>query len=203
MPTSTPSILELAKQGNSKAISALINRQLQPMGITAKVSLRDSCLQVLVEAAEVPAQASIAVFLQKGLVNLKIAQISQVKIYGKSLSEDLPNWDYKFDLGREEDNPFKFEESELNKQYIPDRIQDFGIDKSEASCSFEATGKNGKIKLTAKRIIISREGFWGFVSQGSAGIKEIPIKNVTAVQFKPAGDITVGYLQFSIRHYRQ
>ncbi|MGB3767585.1 MAG: NINE protein [Phormidesmis sp.] len=198
MPISTPSVLELAKQGNSKAISVLINRQLQPRGITAKASLKSGCLQILVEAAEVPVQADLTAFIQKGLVNLKIAQIEQVKIYGKSLSEELPNWDYRFDLNVEEDNPFKFEQYESNKQAPHSEVQDLGIDKRETFRPFEAIGKNGKITLTAKRISISREGFWGFLSQGSAGVKEIPINNVTAVQFKTSGDITVGYLQFSI-----
>lgn len=47
-------ILELAKQGDPKAIAALINRQLQPKGITAKVALKDNCLQTMLESAQVP-----------------------------------------------------------------------------------------------------------------------------------------------------
>lgn len=196
--TSNLTILGLAKQGDSKAISALINRQLRPKGITAKVSLKGGCLQVLVESSEVPAKDSITAFMKKGLTGLKINHVKRVKIYGKKLSEDLPDWDYKFDLF-EETNPFNFEESGLNEPIrSSNRVQDCIVDSKEADCYFEATGKNGKIKLRTKRIVISREGFWGFVSQGSAGVKEIPISNVTAVQFKPAGDITVGYLQFSI-----
>ncbi|BAZ03806.1 hypothetical protein NIES3974_04360 [Calothrix sp. NIES-3974] len=36
---SQPRILELAKQGNAQAIAYLINQQLQPKGITAKVTI--------------------------------------------------------------------------------------------------------------------------------------------------------------------
>lgn len=42
-----PSILELARQGDANAIATLMNRQLQSKDITAKVVLKDSCLQVI------------------------------------------------------------------------------------------------------------------------------------------------------------
>ena len=45
MTSNQQNLLELAKQGNSRAITALINRSLQPKGITAKVNLKGSCLQ--------------------------------------------------------------------------------------------------------------------------------------------------------------
>lgn len=58
-------------------------------------------------------------------------------------------------------------------------------------------GVNGQILLTPKRIIIQRKGFVAWSSQGTKGDKEIPIKNITAVQFKKPS-ITNGYLQLSI-----
>lgn len=36
--------LELAKLGDANAIATLMNRHLQPKGITAQVALKDSCL---------------------------------------------------------------------------------------------------------------------------------------------------------------
>jgi len=43
-------LLKFAKQGNTRTIAALINRFLQPKEMTAKVNLKGSCLQVLVES---------------------------------------------------------------------------------------------------------------------------------------------------------
>lgn len=45
-------LLELAKQGNAKAIAALMNRQLQPKGITAKaIHTHKECrLRMILEA---------------------------------------------------------------------------------------------------------------------------------------------------------
>lgn len=54
MTTPQSNLLQLAKQGDAKAIAALLNRQLQIKGITAKVFLKDNCLQFMLEASEVP-----------------------------------------------------------------------------------------------------------------------------------------------------
>jgi hypothetical protein len=44
---SQQNILELAKQGDAQAIASLMNRQLQPKGITAKATIDNSCLQIM------------------------------------------------------------------------------------------------------------------------------------------------------------
>ncbi|MCT7967037.1 hypothetical protein NG799_11885 [Laspinema sp. D1] len=49
-----PNLLELAKQGDAKAIATLMNRKLQPKGITAKASMKNDCLQIMLESAQVP-----------------------------------------------------------------------------------------------------------------------------------------------------
>lgn len=59
-------------------------------------------------------------------------------------------------------------------------------------------GIGGQITLTARRVIIKREGLLAKAGHGYKGDKEIPMKNITAVQFKPSGSLTNGYIQFSI-----
>ena len=54
-----PTVQQAAKQGNPRAIAILVNRQLQPKGITAKVSVKASCLQIMLEAATVPNQKGL------------------------------------------------------------------------------------------------------------------------------------------------
>jgi len=58
-------ILELAKQRDAKAIAALMNRQLQPKGITAKATLKDGCLQIILESDQVPDQQALVAFVRK------------------------------------------------------------------------------------------------------------------------------------------
>lgn len=184
-------VLESAQKGDSKAIAVLINRQLQSKGVNSKASRKDNLLQILLEASDTPDQKVFCPFLEKGIKKISPQGIKTVRIYGKSQSKDTPDWNYSFELSREE-NAFDFND-----------FQDKSNEGEKQLSYFEAEGKNGKIRLTQKRVIISREGFWGFVSQGMAGNKEIPIRNITAVQFKPAGKTAdwvplVGYLQFSV-----
>ncbi|NER36334.1 MAG: hypothetical protein F6J93_20525 [Oscillatoria sp. SIO1A7] len=94
-------ILELAKQGYPKAIATLINRSLEPKGISAKVALSDGCLQVLLEADKVPNQKVLANFIYQGTLELGAESIQSVKVYGRSLGKSKPAWSEQFDL----DNP--------------------------------------------------------------------------------------------------
>ena len=63
--------------------------------------------------------------------------------------------------------------------------------------SFTARGRNGQLTVTPTKIIISRKGAIGFISQGHKGEKEIDLSQISAVQFKKPGLGTVGYIQFS------
>jgi tetratricopeptide (TPR) repeat protein len=96
--TNQPNLLELAKQGNAKAIATLINRQLQPKGITAKAALKDGCLQVMLESAQAPNQQSLFAFVRKGITGLGAASIQKVKVYGQQSGEDFPSWYQEFEV---------------------------------------------------------------------------------------------------------
>lgn len=61
----------------------------------------------------------------------------------------------------------------------------------------KAEGTNGQIALYNNRIDITRKGFKAFFSHGMDGTKTIFIKAITAVQFKEAGSLTNGYIQFA------
>lgn len=61
----------------------------------------------------------------------------------------------------------------------------------------QAKGVNGRIELFANKICIRRKGVLGFLTQGLKGDKEIMISSITSVQFKKAGMLTNGYIQFA------
>lgn len=191
-----PDIVALAKGGNPKAIAALINRQLNARGIEAKANLKGGCLEILLEAPQVPDQHSVVKFIGYGLTKLSPNGISTVRLFGKETGEDFFNWENSFSL------PYSLEDKNLlsSSKLISDNVDKIPLDKLETNkdSPYGVLGKNGQIKLTRKRVIISRKGFWGFVSQGKAGIKEIPISCISAVQFREVGSLTVGFLQFSI-----
>lgn len=91
-------ILELAKQGDVKAIASLINRQLQPKGITAKVVLKQDCLQIMLESDRPQNQQTLVTFVNKGITSLNIESIKKLKIYGRQTEEEFPDWSQEIEL---------------------------------------------------------------------------------------------------------
>ncbi|MBD2189465.1 GRAM domain-containing protein [Pseudanabaena mucicola] len=96
-----PTVQQAAKQGNLQAIAILLNRQLQPKGITAKVSAKNSCLQIMLEAANVPNQKALVTALQKWIDGLGCDSIQRVQIYAKQTGEDIPEWNDSFEVVRQ------------------------------------------------------------------------------------------------------
>lgn len=86
------SILELAKQGNPKAIAALVNHSLASQNITAKAQLIGECLHFLLESSQVPNQKLLVTFIRKAMMCLSAEAIKTVKIYGRNFGADSPVW---------------------------------------------------------------------------------------------------------------
>lgn len=59
-------------------------------------------------------------------------------------------------------------------------------------------GRNGgTVELLDNVLVIRRQGFASFLTQGLKGEKRIPYSSITSVQFKEAG-FTTGYIQFGL-----
>ena len=68
-----------------------------------------------------------------------------------------------------------------------------------AEVLLEVKGHTGQLIVTDRKIIIKRKGLGGAIARGVlAGDKEIPIKSITAIEFKNAGWLANGRIQFSI-----
>lgn len=61
----------------------------------------------------------------------------------------------------------------------------------------QAHGHNGQIELTDTVVRIRRKGVLGFLTQGLKGDKEILIGQISSVQYKGAGMLVNGYIQFA------
>lgn len=97
-------IRELAKQGNPKALATLINQSLKSKNITAKVGVKNDCLQILLESAQVPDQEAIVAFISNGLIKLEVP-LNTVKVYGRKIGEENPTWNTTFELIPVQDTP--------------------------------------------------------------------------------------------------
>ncbi|MBD1943261.1 GUN4 domain-containing protein [Coleofasciculus sp. FACHB-712] len=96
MESSQASLLAQAKQGDAKAIATLLNHKLQSKGIIAKASVKNSCLHIMLEAAKTPAQRPLVDFLQKSFVGFTVDNWHVVKVYGRRVGEDIPDWVEEF-----------------------------------------------------------------------------------------------------------
>lgn len=61
----------------------------------------------------------------------------------------------------------------------------------------QVEGSNGTVWLDDDQIRIRHRGVANLMTQGAHGEKTIPLRNITAVQFKQAG-WTAGYIQFTL-----
>lgn len=98
MTTSQSKLIQLAKQGDPKAIAALMNRQLQAKGILAKVALKDQCLQIVLETHHSLDSQSLVSYIHRGIVGLAIPSLQTIRIYEKQMGEEFPTWVEEIEL---------------------------------------------------------------------------------------------------------
>ena len=92
MSTPSPQVLHMARQGHPDAIATLMNRHLEPKGVTAHVAQQDGVLRVVLEAALVPSQAELVPYVTKGITGLKLAHIQRMSISGKQQGDYNSAW---------------------------------------------------------------------------------------------------------------
>lgn len=98
---STPSqsfLIKLAKQGNPKAIAALMNRQLQPKGLTVKVVIQHDWLQVNLETKQPQERKALVEFICKGVTGLEIESLKGIKVCCRQVGEDFSVWSERITL---------------------------------------------------------------------------------------------------------
>jgi hypothetical protein len=102
-----PTLLELAKQGDEKAIISVMNYLLKDKGITAKAAQKDDCLLVVLKSDRVANQKSSVAFIHKLMMKLGVESIKSVKVYGKQTGKPSPAWMQSIDLTHKVEEPKK------------------------------------------------------------------------------------------------
>ena len=88
---------ELAKQGDiATAIASWLNSQLQSEGITASANLDGDCLDVILEAEQVPIENTLVDFVRTELTNLQPDSIRKVKVEGRESGQIAAAWSQEF-----------------------------------------------------------------------------------------------------------
>jgi len=91
-------LIEQAKGGDPQAIATLMNRSLQPKGILARVSREGQRLMIQLEAEQVPNRDALMTFVQNGLTNLHINNISTVEVTGQQSGLGETAWVQEWQL---------------------------------------------------------------------------------------------------------
>lgn len=94
-------VLALARQGNAQAIALLINQALVARGIQVRAMCQDSCLHVLLEAAQLPERSIYARVVYAAVLCLGVPTIRTVQVYGRQQTIHQPAWVQAFRLGLE------------------------------------------------------------------------------------------------------
>ena len=92
--------LELARQGDLRAIALLMNKSLNPKGIYVKVNHKDSNLQVLLESEQSVNQQALVGAITQGITGLEIHSIQSITIYARLKGYTEPDWTQKVDINR-------------------------------------------------------------------------------------------------------
>jgi len=80
----------------------LMNEALQPIGISARVRLKENLLQILFEDNPIPDAPEMAAMTVTMLKRLPITGITRIQLYGKLAGDDFPEWSQEFDLQPDE-----------------------------------------------------------------------------------------------------
>ncbi len=91
-------VIELARQGNARAIAAILNRWLQPKGITTVAKREKNRLQLRLEAGRVPHSKILIVFVRKVFSSLDIASIETVQMSLYLTGKSSPVWQEEFEI---------------------------------------------------------------------------------------------------------
>ena len=66
------------------------------------------------------------------------------------------------------------------------------------SAIYSIRGLQDLLEVFEDRVTITPKGVLGFLNKGIKGTKEIPFSSIVAVQFKAAGAVFSGYIQFTL-----
>lgn len=91
-------VLQRAKQGEAKAIAALLNRQLRPRGLSARAKRQGEVLALLIEAESVPNSTKLIPYLQQAFQKLDSPEITMVQVHGRAKNAVKAAWVKQFSV---------------------------------------------------------------------------------------------------------
>ena len=113
-------LIQLAKQGDAKAIADIISYLMQSQGVTAKAALKEDVLELIVEASQVPDQQQSVAQIYNIIHQIQLIFLKKIRIYGKRAGTLSLGW-------YEEIEPFK-----ASSQLVKPIIESLDIDPASS-----------------------------------------------------------------------
>ncbi|NEQ72019.1 MAG: hypothetical protein F6K23_02375 [Okeania sp. SIO2C9] len=85
-------VIELATQGNPKAVALIIHQLLQQQDIKIIAGRRNGWLHLILESEQIPNQEMVTSLVQQKIASLKSESLKNVKIHGRKLGEKSIAW---------------------------------------------------------------------------------------------------------------
>ncbi|MDE5070804.1 MAG: hypothetical protein O4861_24180 [Trichodesmium sp. St16_bin4-tuft] len=85
-------IIELATQGNPKAIAMIINQLLEQKGITAIAGRKNDYIHIVLESEQVPNPEIVTPLVEQKIASLQSKYLKNVKIHGRQLGNKSVIW---------------------------------------------------------------------------------------------------------------
>ncbi len=85
-------LYDRAHSGDPEAIATLLNQIFVPRGVTARVTLKEDSIQVLLVSERLLNQQAFVSYVQRQLISHQIPHLQVAEIYSQQLGETTPAW---------------------------------------------------------------------------------------------------------------
>lgn len=98
---SAPDPFQSSQAPDLEAIASRLNQVLQSENITAKATLRDHALRIMLESPQLPDEQAMTALVKQEIAQLELGTVTQISVYGRQPGEDIPAWSEDFELEKE------------------------------------------------------------------------------------------------------
>lgn len=161
---------------NLESINSKLELHFQPQEVNTKVSRKNNCLQILLEAENTPEKEKCILEIEQILRDLQLNEIDSIKVYGRKKTEDFPEWINELTIS----NKTTIDITELaQKRNLESIIALLSNDLDENSINVKANWKNDCLQI----ILVSEQEFsQEFASIIKEKIFDLDIENCEKVK---------------------
>ena len=182
--------IQLAKDGDCKAIDFLINRHLKNQGIWVRSVLQNGFLRIVCCAETVPDPEKLVPFIANGITRLGLQSAVALEIYGKCNADSDFSWERR--LWLRESPPAVAESKGTKESQASSQLNTPQVIKPDKNGKTLQKRKTSKVSKLAEMVRMAARSY-------DAGQRETAIKLIGIVASKLEGPEDERYLDALVR----